>query len=811
MTLSVHRLLTTSKIRLNRKLASLRYSWQRDRLEAPYLNRARVLNDLVSPAFCSAMATPLGGHFDFRDVKLTIEFIMLNTVRIHWWTQGEPNLYRAVEVNAEPGLAKFTTTTSGWELATAQLRVSIAPDGCLDFYDGEDRLIRQEYPPQRQITEGDPPIEHGWLHRAKLATAERIYGLGERAQPFNLRCGKTSYRMWNTDPQGKYQPGQDPLYISIPVYIGLHPVGSYLVFYENPYDGMFKFAEEATASFDGGSLRYYISLGKMSALVDIYTQLTGRPALPPRWAFGYHHCRWGYEQEAALRETAAQMVAHDLPIQAMHLDIDCLDNFRPFTIATDRFPTLKEFAQESASQGIRLILIVHSCITADDRDPLFQAGVKHKYFCTDQSGKPIIAPLWAGDSGYVDFTNPAARAWWSQQYQQLLDLGFSGFWHDMNEPAIDTTWGDPTFPPHATYHDFAGAGGNHLAAHNLSGLQQAQAGYERLRQLEPSKRPFILSRSGWAGIQKYAWTWTGDLVTGWASLRQTIPTVLNLGLSGIPFSGCDIGGFLGNPSPELYLRWFQLSCLLPFCRTHGSQENSSKREPWHYGDRVLSIVRDFLKIRQALLPYLYTLAWEAHQLGSPLIRPLCWDAPERMDLWDVEDTFLLGDALLIAPIVVEGQLERSIPLPSGDWYDFWGDLVWAEQPQITVPVTLDRLPILVKAGCILPMEAAEMLNLHCYPDRTGNCTGTIYSDALDGDIPGRIDRFGFVHADGKWKLNWEAQGDYPFPYDAVQFTIYGIDLDEVRSDDRLIDFAHNIFTIAPFQSLMFTGSFRALA
>lgn len=177
MTLSLHRLLTTSTIRLKRKISGLRYSWQRDRLKAPYRKRTRVLNDLVSPAFCAAMATPQGGYFDFQDVKLTIEFITLDTVRIHWWTQGETSFYPAVDTDAEPGLAKFTTTTSGWELATAQLRVEIAPDGCLDFYDRENRIIRQEYPPQRQIAEGEPQLEHGWLHRAKLEPTEHIYGL----------------------------------------------------------------------------------------------------------------------------------------------------------------------------------------------------------------------------------------------------------------------------------------------------------------------------------------------------------------------------------------------------------------------------------------------------------------------------------------------------------------------------------------------------------------------------------------------------------------------------------------------------------
>jgi alpha-glucosidase len=189
---------------------------------------------------------------------------------------------------------------------------------------------------------------------------------------------------------------------------------------------------------------------------------------------------------------------------------------------------------------------------------------------------------------------------------------------------------------------------------------------------------------------------------------------------------------------------------------------------------------------------------------------LFWDAADRLDLWDVEDTFLLGDALLVAPIVVKGQQERSIPLPPGDWYDFWSDRAWAEQPKITVPVTLDRLPILVKAGCIVPMETADLITLHCYPDHQGNCTGTIYSDALDGYTLGRIDRFDLLHTEGKWHLDWDGTGDYPFGYPAVQFTVYGIDLEEVRAGDRSIDFTDNIFTIEPFQSLVFTGSLQPI-
>jgi alpha-glucosidase len=260
----------------------------------------------------------------------------------------------------------------------------------------------------------------------------------------------------------------------------------------------------------------------------------------------------------------------------------------------------------------------------------------------------------------------------------------------------------------------------------------------------------------------------------------------------------------------LSLRSFQLSYFFPLMQTYASNENLP-RIPWGDGAQVLAIARDFLTIRSALMPYLYTLAWESQLIGSPLVRPLCWDAAEREDLWEVEDTFLLGDALLIAPIVHPEQPERLIHLPPGNWYDFWSNNMWAEQPQLSLPVTLDRLPILVKSGCILPLEAAGCLNLHCYPDLAGNCTGELYSDALNGDLLERIDRFELIHDRGKWHLDWDGAGDYPFPYDRVRVVIYGIDLQTVRANDRPIDFEDNILTIEPFQSLVFTGSLHQLS
>ena len=787
MTFFINRLLTTSTTQVQRLVGSLRDRWQRDRV--PFLH------ELISDLPPSAKSLPQGAYFDFHDVKLTIEFKTVGTIEIQWQTQTQQQLDRVVVAERQPLQVKFNTTAVGWQLTTTQMRVHIYTDGRLDVRDRTDRLLRQEAPPQQFSLASEPHMACSWQHRAKLQPTERIYGLGERLQP--------------RERQG------------ISVYIGLHLAGCYLVFYDSPHDGSIKFTDEAIASFAGDAFKYYISVGELPALLDAYTQISGRPALPPRWAFGYHHCRW---DESAPRTTAVGTPeAPNLPPLAIHLDIKCSATLKPFTLDTigNDAPTLKEFAAELTAAGLNPSLILHPRIGIDLRDPFFQAGIDRQYFCTNLAGESLVAPLWAGNSDCKNFTNPAARSVWSQQYQRVLNLGFSGFWHDP-DTAASSSGDEPIFSTQITDRDVAS--GN-IKAGNLAGLQQAVAGYDRLRSALPDKRPFILTRSGGMGIQKYAWVWTGDTTLDWDSLRQMVPTILNLGLSGIPFSGSDIGGFRGNPSPELLLRWFQLSCFLPLCRTHGDR-NSRPKLPEDFGDalsehlsqRVLEGIRTALNLRSALLPYFYTLACEAHHSGAPLVRPLFWNATARADLWDVEDTFLFGDALLIAPIVTQGQPKREIRLPPGDWYDFWSERTWSQQNQITVPVDLvgtgalkeHRIPVLVKAGSILPMTAAQRLILHCYPDLHGSCAGTVYSDAGDGDAPGRIDRFELVCDCDKWQLNWEVTGDYPFPYDAVRFTMYGMDLDEVSADECPIDFTEGIFTIAPFQSLTFTGSLRSL-
>lgn len=394
----------------------------------------------------------------------------------------------------------------------------------------------------------------------------------------------------------------------------------------------------------------------------------------------------------------------------------------------------------------------------------------------------MVAPVWPGWCVFPDFTNPKVRSWWSRQYAYLLDVGVAGFWHDMNEPAAFILWGDRSLPK-VTQHYMEGRGGDHREAHNVYGLLQAAAGYESLREYRAEKRPFIVSRAGWAGLQRYAWIWTGDIESSWQALRQTVATVVGLGLSGIPYSGPDIGGFQGNPGGELYLRWFQMATFLTFCRTHSSN-NVEHRTPWTYGEPYLSIIRSFLQLRYRLLPYFYTLAWEASQKGYPPVRPLFWSDSDNVGLWDVEDAFLLGDALLVCPIVEAGGRSRTVILPKGSWYNFWDDTVVVGGQQVTLQASLAQIPLLVKAGSILPMEEDKQLILHIYPPEQENREIVLYTDAGDGYGESRLDKFYLVRSPDNIEIHWQQEGNYAFPYKNVHLHLHGLQLKQAWVDDN---------------------------
>lgn len=755
---------------LSNSLKALAYTRLRDKLDAKYSPRKAPTEPQTVGRLGSASAVPGGARFEFELFPLTIRFLTPDFLFISWGDVQMLPSY-AIEKSDWPYLNPILNRTNdGWVLQSRSIRLNVAETGVLMFYDSVGQLIRCE----------EPPIKYGegWLHKAVLPPGACIYGLGERAAGMNLRPGK--YRCWNSDAGGGYNRGADPLYITIPLYLCLQQGASCLAFYDNTYDCAFTLNDAAAVRFEGGPLRYYIAFGSPSHTLQLYTELTGRAPLPPAWALGYQHSRWGFNSEAEMRRVYEGFIDNHLPLSILYMDIDFMDGYRIFTPDPQRYPTLYEFASGMRKTGTHLVAMTDPGIKVDPDWDIYKEGLERDAYCKDPEGRVINGVVWPGWVAYPDFTDPHVREWWGTLYARLFRQGVSGLWHDMNEPVSYAASGEMTLPL-CTRHNMDGTGGDHRQAHNVYGMLMNRSGYEACRRLNPDKRPFILSRSGWAGMQRYSWCWTGDVDTSWQAMRQTIATVLGLGLSGQPYSGPDTGGFTGHPSTELYIRWFQLDSFLPVFRTHCAF-NLPRREPWEFGAQALEILHEQLVLRYALMPYWYTLAWQASLTGEPLVRPLWWQEPGNRALWEIDDEFMVGNALLIAPVLEDGQRKRTVTLPSGQWYDLWGNEVHDGNDEIELETPLERIPVLVRAGSITPTVKSGIITLHIYhPGKTGSAGGIIYSDAGDGYGPYRVDTFRLeeIGVTG-YELLWTTQGAFPWPYAGTKIHPHGFNGLEVR-------------------------------
>ncbi len=719
---------------------------------------------------------PRAVEWVFERGKLEIAFFAADLIRVSWYPGQEPVPYAiARPLETWPEVAfRYVERPDGWTVQTAALVVHVSPRGEVRFTDPEGRVLREDAPPQR----AGPALRL----RTRLRPEEHIYGLGERATRANRRGH--FFVLWNQDP-GNYTWGDDPLYLNVPVYLSLHRNGSYLVFFENPYRAFFDLGRTRTDwaehTFAGGMLRYYVIPGPPARAIERYTELTGRADLPPLWALGYHQSRYSYYPETRVRELVATFEKYDVPVDVIHLDIHYMQGYRIFTWDRERFPNPKALAETLKARGIRLVTIVDPGVKQDARYPVYREGLEGRCFCTLPDGTPVRAPVWPGWCVFPDFTDPEARAWWGTLYRAFINAGIAGFWHDMNEPVVFTVWGERTFPL-CTRHAMEGRGGDHAEAHNLYGLLMARAGYEGWRRLVPDRRPFFLSRSGWAGLQRYAWNWTGDNYSDWRSFYLSIPMLIGLGLSGIPFTGPDIGGFQGAPTPELYTRWLQAGVFFPFFRTHTSI-GTPDQEPWSFGEPYTRINRETIRWRYRLLFYLYMAAWQAATRGWPVIRPLWWIDPQDERLWAVDDAFLCGDALLVAPVVEEGARWRSVRLPRGLWYDFWTGRSYQGGEEITVDAPLDYTPVFVRAGAVLPLiEPAanteclsyRRLTLRVYPPVANReITSELYLDSGDGweylEEKHLLSRFHVVRDGDEVVIRWTREGAYPWPFEEVMW------------------------------------------
>ncbi|MYS23130.1 alpha-glucosidase [Streptomyces sp. DvalAA-14] len=755
-----------------------RSAWRRRRTDTRDLVRHGPERARVPGAALDADPQAGGGTVRFTRSSLRIRVAVGGAVFCGWDGAGPEPSYALAGGGAGGGGCPAADTRAvlepdkdGWRVVSERMTVLVSRQGTVEIRTPGGLLLRRELPPRWWDPVGrTESAGRRWVQRSETPADARVYGLGGRAAGPRLPAG--GYRLWNTDPGGSFGPGDDPLYITMPVQLVVADAGCHLIFHDSTWDGQvtLRDGEEGAGSghdrpggcevrMDGGPLRYWVIAGTPARILAGWTALTGRPALPPRWALGHQHSRWGFGSEQEVRRVAAGYREHGLPLSVLHLDIDHLDGNRVFTVDRRRFPDLPGMAAELAGQGVRLVSIVDPAVKAEPGVAAYDGGIAADAFVRDARGGRVRGVVWPGEAVFPDFTDPAARSWWGGLYAERLAQGFAGVWHDMNEPVSFAAFGDATLPRSAR-HVLEGRGGDHREAHNVYGLAMARAGYEGLRRLRPEQRPFLFSRSGWVGMQRYGGTWSGDVATGWEGLRASLALVLGLGLCGVPYSGPDVGGFTGTPSPELYLRWFQLGAYLPFFRTH-SAIGAGRREPWEFGPEVLAHAREALAGRMRLLPYLETLSHIARGTGAPYVRPLWWGSPGDRALRECGDAFLLGDALLVAPVLEPGAVSRTVRLPRGRWYDTVTGAVHRGRGQVVLDAPPDRIPVLARAGSVLPVAGADgAVELEAWAPRQGRTgSGVVFTGDPEGWDAPRMERFVSRWVDGEVVVERDGGGE----------------------------------------------------
>ncbi|GAA5218074.1 TIM-barrel domain-containing protein [Streptomyces thinghirensis] len=726
-------------------LRTVRAAWRRRQADAAGLpprgaERARVPGPMqeVEPG-------PGGGVVRFSRSELRVLVAVNGAVFWGWDGAGpEPSYALAGRCpEPDPRAVLEPDKDGGWRVVAERATVAVSRHGAIEVRTPGGVVLRRELPPRWWEPVGGGPAR--WTQRSEVAADARFFGLGGRAAGPRLREG--TYRLWNTGPGLPFAPGEDPLSVTMPVQLVVADAGTHLVFHDSSWDGtvVLREGEEGAGSghdrpgrsvlrMDGGPLRCWVTVGTPARVLLAWASLTGAPALPPAWALGHHHARSGPGDEQEVRRIVAGHQERDLPLDAVHLDVDHLDSRQVFTVDEERFPKLPVLAEELRRDGVRLVSVVGPAVPAAPGNAVYDGGTTEDVFVRDAAGRVVRGVGWPGDVVFPDFTRARVREWWGGLYEERLGQGFAGFWHDLDEPTSFAAFGEATLPRSARHH-LEGRGGDHREAHNVYALGMARAGYEGVRTLAPEERPFVFSRSGWAGMQRYGGAWSGNVATGWPGLRASLSLVMGLGLCGVPYAGPDVGGAGGGPSPELYLRWLQLAAHLPLFRTRGA--------PWEFGAEVLEHARVALVERRRLLPYFVTLAHLARRTGAPYVRPLWWSTPEERALRDCEDAFLLGDCLLVAPVLDPGADRRAVQLPRGRWYDVVTERAYEGPAQVLVDAPLARIPVFARAGAVLPVRGEDggpVLEVWA-PARGRTGGGLVVPDAGDGWAEPEIERY----------------------------------------------------------------------
>ncbi|HEY0105681.1 MAG TPA: glycoside hydrolase family 31 protein [Rhizomicrobium sp.] len=621
-------------------------------------------------------------------------------------------------------------------IETAKLKLSIRLSGLLcSWSDAAGAPLLADRPTQA--------YNFGWWdekvhHYLRRDAGEMYFGLGERSGGMD-RAGRR-FRLSNVDAMGYDARNSDPLYKHIPFYIARKQNGAAVgLFYDTLSDCAFDFGAERSNYHglfrgfvaDHGDLDYYVVGGSIADIVRRFTWATGKPALLPKWALGYSGSTMSYtdrpDAQAAMARFLAKCEAHDILCDSFHLSSGYTsigDKRYVFHWNRDKFPDPAAFVRGYAAKGVRLIPNIKPALLADH--PLFEEARGNGLLIAGADGEPQWVQFWGALGAYLDFTNPATRAWWTRKVTAaLLDIGMAGTWNDNNEFEIVS--------PQAR-----ALGGPAIETKPLQSLLMLRASRAAQLAHAPGTRPFLVSRAGFAGMQRYAQTWSGDNYTSWETLKYNIRMGLGLALSGVSNSGHDIGGFDGpKPDAELFVRWVGFGIFLPRFSIHSWNSDGTVNEPWMH-PRVAPTVRDLIKFRYRLLPYLYDLMWRHARRYEPITRPTFHDFPDDPRCFEENDDMLLGAALLVAAVVAPGAATRAVYLPAGPrWFDWWSGEIFAGGRTVARPAPFERPPLFVREGSIVALNAAEQ-HFGARADRRGFAVfpledGTFETEIFDDD------------------------------------------------------------------------------
>lgn len=578
----------------------------------------------------------------------------------------------------------------------------------ISFNDLDGNIINEDFQPSFKDEKGN-------VYISKVNDCLAYYGLGEKGGDLNKKGCYTEN--FNTDDP---ETDDDSItyYKTIPFYVALKEEATYGIFFDNSFRSYFDMGKERGDRIFfgaiGGQIQYYFIPGKnIKEVVKNYTALTGRMEMPPLWSLGYQQCRFSYFSQEEVRELVKNFEEKDIPLDVVYLDIDYMDGFRVMTFKTPNFDDAAGLISDLKEKGIRTITIIDPGVKVDEEYDVFKRGKEGNHFTKKLDGEIFIGAVWPGDSAFPDFSNKDCREWWKSELKKFIsEHGMDGIWNDMNEPCVFNN--DHKTMLETCLHNSDNGVIEHKEFHNRYGFEMSRCSKEAQEELHPNERGFSMTRATYAGGQRYSSVWTGDNMSLWSQMRMSISMNANLGISGFSFVGNDVSGFGLDSSEELFIRWMEMGPFIPIFRNH-SNMYTRRQEPWAFGPRAEKIAKKSIELRYELLPYIYDLYYISHKEGLPIFRPMIMEYEKDMNLLNMREQFMLGENMIVAPVLYEGERSKTVYLPKGSWFNYFTMEKLQGGKWYKLPCELDEILVFVKEGSIIPTYNKKFRNVKARP------------------------------------------------------------------------------------------------